>query len=217
MDSTIQIQNLKSQLINMKLQLDNIETQNNNLMNSMIMPMIGNSIGEQLLNFSIQMMNTGVQAFNYGINMAMNDTSNYYEQLKNIAQQINYLVNSYDLQPEMNMPLPMMMSTNMMEPPMMGGSTMVFQEDISESQIQEEHFKINVIFEVSGKCVNMVIDNDTTIAQLLNKFTKERISHIKNKEIWFLFNGKQLNKDDTRRCDSVFNSPCPKIIVDLII
>ena len=214
MDSTIQIQNLKSQLINMKLQLDNIETQNNNLMNSMIMPMIGNSIGEQLLNFSIQMMNTGVQAFNYGINMTMNDTSNYYEQLKNISQQINYLVNSYDLQPEMNMPLPMMMSTNMMEPPMMGGSTMVFQEDISESQIQEEHFKINVIFEVLGKYVNMVIDNDTTIAQLLNKFTKERISHIKNKEIWFLFNGKQLNKDDTRRCDSVFNSPCPKIIVD---
>ena len=45
MDSSLQMQGIKTQLENMKLQIDNIEIQNNNIMNQMMM---NNSIGDQL-------------------------------------------------------------------------------------------------------------------------------------------------------------------------
>ena len=52
MDSNIQIQTLKSQIENMKLQIDNISIQNNNMF------MMNAPIGGQLINLSMQMLNT---------------------------------------------------------------------------------------------------------------------------------------------------------------
>ena len=54
MDTNLQIQGIKSQVNNMKLQIENIEMQNNNGF------MMQNPIGEQLLNLSIQMLNSGL-------------------------------------------------------------------------------------------------------------------------------------------------------------
>ena len=59
MDSSNQIQVIKSNIENLKLQIDNIEMQNNNGKNMID----NNKIGEQLIALSIQMFNDGIQAF----------------------------------------------------------------------------------------------------------------------------------------------------------
>ena len=64
----------------MKLKIDNISIQNN------IMFMMNAPIGGQLINLSMQMLNTGIQTFNIGKIMMMNmNMDNYYEQLKKIS------------------------------------------------------------------------------------------------------------------------------------
>ena len=64
----------------MKLQIDNISMQNNNMF------MMNAPIGGQLINLSMQMLNTGIQTFNIGKTMMMNmNIDNYYEQLKKIS------------------------------------------------------------------------------------------------------------------------------------
>ena len=64
MDSSVQIQIIKSQIDNLKFQIENIETQNNQMKNGMmgIMGMMDtNKIGEQMVNLSIQTLNIGIQ------------------------------------------------------------------------------------------------------------------------------------------------------------
>ena len=87
MDSNFQIQTIKSQIDNMKLQIENIEMQNNNMMNQMMF----NQIGEPLLILGIQMLNIGIQTFNFGKNLSIN-LNKYFDQLKNISEQIINLI-----------------------------------------------------------------------------------------------------------------------------
>ncbi len=53
MDTSLQIQGLKLQIDHMKMQIEDIIVQNNNSL------MMVNPIGDQLLNLSIQMINSG--------------------------------------------------------------------------------------------------------------------------------------------------------------
>ena len=93
MDTTFQIQEIKSQIINMKLRIENIEMQNNNMINS---------IGEQLLMLSFDMFNNGIKTYNLGKKLTMN-FDKYFEQIKNISNQINNLINSYYLEKQLKM------------------------------------------------------------------------------------------------------------------
>ena len=96
MDLKIQIQTLKSQIDNMKLQLDNIETQYNNMLN--FPRIIANQISEQILNLSVQMINSGIQTFNYTKNLVMNNNK-FNSHLKNISELLNSLINGNNTMP----------------------------------------------------------------------------------------------------------------------
>ena len=103
MDTTFQIQEIKSQIINMKLRIENIEMQNNNMINS---------IGDQLLMLSFDMFNNGIKTYNLGKKLTMN-FDKYFEQIKNISNQINNLINSYYLEKQLQMAQQQMMQQQM--------------------------------------------------------------------------------------------------------
>ena len=75
MDTTFQIQEIKSQIINMNLRIENIEMQKNNMINSTV---------DQLLMLSFDMFNNGIKTYNLGKKLTMN-FDKYFEQIKNIS------------------------------------------------------------------------------------------------------------------------------------
>ena len=109
MDTTFQIQEIKSQIINMKLRIENIEMQNNNMINS---------TGDQLLMLSFDMFNNGIKTYNLGKKLTMN-FDKYFEQIKNISNQINNLINSYYLEKQLKMAQQQMAQQQMMQQQMM--------------------------------------------------------------------------------------------------
>ena len=105
MDTTFQIQEIKSQIINMNLRIENIEMQNNNMINS---------TGDQLLMLSFDMFNNGIKTYNLGKKLTMN-FDKYFEQIKNISNQINNLINSYYLEKQLKMAQQQMAQQQMMQ------------------------------------------------------------------------------------------------------
>ena len=105
MDTTFQIQEIKSQIINMKLRIENIEMQNNNMINS---------TGDQLLMLSFDMFNNGIKTYNLGKKLTKN-FDKYFEQIKNISNQINNLINSYYLEKQLQMAQQQMAQQQMMQ------------------------------------------------------------------------------------------------------
>ena len=105
MDTTFQIQEIKSQIINMNLRIENIEMQNNNMINS---------TGDQLLMLSFDMFNNGIKTYNLGKKLTMN-FDKYFEQIKNISNQINNLINSYYLEKQQQMAQQQMAQQQMMQ------------------------------------------------------------------------------------------------------
>ena len=143
MDTSIQIQGIKSQIENMKFQIDNIEIQNNNSSFMMI-----NSIGEQLINLSLQMLNTGIRAFNIGSNLSMN-INKYYNSIMQISNQINNILTSQQMMNQM-VPLNVMQQQMIMQPKM--------------------HKKNVYITDSVGRRINFIIDKDTTVKELCDKY-----------------------------------------------
>ena len=143
MDTSIQIQGIKSQIENMKFQIDNIEIQNNNSSFMMI-----NSIGEQLINLSLQMLNTGIRAFNIGSNLSMN-INKYYNSIMQISNQINNILTSQQMMNQM-MPL------NVMQPQM-----------IMQPKIRKKNAFIK---DSRGRGINVIIDKDTTVKELCDEY-----------------------------------------------
>ena len=105
MDTTFQIQEIKSQIINMKLRIENIEMQNNNMINS---------TGDQLLMLSFDMFNNGIKTYNLGKKLTKN-FDKYFEQINNISNQINNLINSYYLEKQLQMAQQQMAQQQMMQ------------------------------------------------------------------------------------------------------
>ena len=144
MDTSFQIQEIKSQIENMKLQIENIENQNNNMINT---------IGDQLIILSIQMFNTGIKTVNIGKNLT-NNFDKYLGQIKKIPEQITNLINSYNLeekQQQMQMLQQQMMQQQMIQQQMM-------QQQIDDWKI------VNAVFEdYRGLVTNLVIETENTL------------------------------------------------------
>ena len=186
MDVNIQIESLKSQIENMKLQIDNIEMQSNNMF------MMNNaSIVEQILNLSIQMFNAGIHAFNTGKNIpTMINIQKFYEQLRNISDQINLVINANNMQ--------QMQPINILQQPIQG-------------QQQEIIFKYkNITFE-NSRCpngqfkTNIVVKFGTTVKEVLDQYML-RVYGTVNKKLIFLYNSKQINRDEKRVIEDFFKS-----------
>ena len=200
MDTSIQIQSIKTQIENMNLQINNIELQNNNML------MMNNySIKEQILNLSIQMFNTGIQAFNTGknINVMMN-MQNSYDKLKKISEQISSIISEYD---DMNM---LLMQQQMMMQQMQ--QQIEAQQQLMKPQIKE---KYNMIFKTTkGKVNNLIVDFDITVGELINRYINNYYGPVKGGLI-FLFNGKRIKMNEQRTVKDFFGMvKNPNIIVN---
>ena len=180
MDISLQIQGIKTQLDNMKLQVDNIEMLNNN-------PMMKNTIGDQLLNLSLQILNTGIQIFNSGKIFSLN-SNKYFEKLKEISNQINNVINSYNMDKMQQQ----MMQQQMMQQQMMQ-QQMMQQQMMQQQMMQQQNidsFKINVSFKGNFQSFSLAVKPNMTIKELCDKF-KEKITinynSLKNKQFFLLY------------------------------
>ena len=186
MDITFRIQGIKSQIENMNLQIDNIQSQNN-IMN---MNMVSNQIGEQLLNLSFQLLNTGIQAFNAGKNMiTIMDTNKFYERLKNISEQINLIINYNDM-------------NQMQQQQMMMQQQMMIQQQMNEKQPiinghSDKRPSKNIIFikEVGIRnTINIKAKYGTKVEEVLNEYIN-RIS-VNDEKLVFVFNANKINRNE---------------------
>ena len=164
MDINLQIQGIKSTIDNMKLQIENIEIQNNNPMFQMMM----NPVGDQLLNLSIQMLNSGFQLFNYAINLTMNG-SKFFMQLQKISEQINSEINSFNIK-NMNQ---QMIQQQMLQQQII--RQQMIQQQMMQHQIKNNKMelgkKINVTFRnLDGSQINIIVEEDITVKQILDKY-----------------------------------------------
>ena len=190
MNPLIQIQSLKSQIGNMKLQIDNIEMQNYNLL------MINNPIVEQLLNLSIQMFNAGIQAFNMGKNMnVVMNISMFYEQLKNIMEQVNSLIN------ENNLDQMMMQQQMMIQPPNFE------QQELMQQNIMNDNIKRKNIVFINARSKNYKIllqaKYGTTVEEILQQYMHKEYGSIQQ-NIYFIFNAKVVKKDEKTVIEDYF-------------
>ena len=200
MDSNIQIQTLKSQIEYMKLQIDNISMQNNNMF------MMNAPIGGQLINLSMQMLNTGIQTFNIGKTMMMNmNMDNYYEQLKKVSEQINSMINEYDMQQQQ-----MIMQQQMM----MQQAMMMQQQMNNESQIE----KINITFKnIRGMRTVIIAKYGTQVKDVLKQYIEKNYGFQNNKKLIFVYNAKRINENEVEVVEEYFSIyPNPTITVNEI-
>ena len=192
MDINLQIQGIKSTIDNMKLQIENIEIQNNNPMFQMMM----NPVGDQLLNLSIQMLNSGFQLFNYAINLTMNG-SKFFMQLQKISEQINSEINSFNIK-NMNQQMiqQQMLQQQMMQQKML--HQQMIQPQMENNQIQSVK-KVNVPFRnLDGSQINIIVEEDITVKQILDKYMS-RVYGYENEEIKFICNSKILIRNSSTK------------------
>ena len=198
MDTTIQIQALKSQIMNIQFQIDNIDIQNKNafMINKI-------QIGEQLLNLSVQILNIGIQAFSFGKAIVTN-YNKYTEQLKLISQQINSFIYENNI-------LQQKMANQLMiqQPPMM----IMHQNNNVLNQPQ----KYNVIFKVINQPLDSTVTTVTiqegmTVEELLNRYinkVKDQFSNdqIKKMEFSSTISGiGKLYRNEKRKINNVFRN-----------
>ena len=196
-EKIMQIQSLKLQIDNIKCQLDNIELQyKNNIQMGMTNLLNESLIGEQLLNLSIQLLNSGISSFNIGKKLNI-EYEDYNEKLNKIIEQINLLTNENNIQPLLMMPPPLMLNNQ---------SQMFDYNYNYKNSIQKK----NIVFDDrSGEIINIQVENGTTIAELLEQYFdrlyNQNINNI-NYKIKFLYDGKTLEMYDQRKIEEVFKS-----------
>ena len=204
MDINLQIQGIKSQIDNIKLQLENIEMQNN-------VPMMMNPIGDQLLNLSIQILNTGIQTFNIGKDNSMNHDI-YYEKLQIILDQINKMINSYNMEAmQQQMMQQQMMQQQMMQQQMM--QQQIMQQQIMQQQmiqqINADSFKINIVFNYIpylGR-INLTVEPNMTVKELCCKFNEKIFSmddRLKNSKYILLRNAGKIDTNSLKSVSDYF-------------
>ena len=195
-EKIMQIQSLKCQIDNIKCQLDNIELQyKNNIQMGMTNLLNESLIGEQLLNLSIQLLNSGISSFNIGKKLNI-EYEDYNEKLNKIIEQINLLTNENNIQPLLMMPPPLMLNNQ----------SQMFDYNYNNNCIQKK----NIVFDDrSGEIINIQVEYGTTIAELLEQYFdrlyNQNINNI-NYKIKFLYDGKTLEMYDQRKIEEVFKS-----------
>ena len=198
MNDNILIIALKSQIENMKLQIDNIEMQNNNIL------LMNNPKGDQLLNLSIQLFNSGIQAFNAGKNTIVMNKVKFYEQLKNISEQINIILNA-------NFMESIQQQMTIQQQIMPQQQQMMMQQKIKNKKEQY----INIGFDNCRKHnVNLAVKYGTTIEELLNKYINE-VYGITNKKLNFIFNAKRLERNDQNKVEQFFQNFSRIIVTEI--
>jgi len=202
-EKIMQIQSLKCQIDNIKCQLDNIELQyKNNIQMGMTNLLNESLIGEQLLNLSIQLLNSGICSFNIGKKLNI-EYEDYNEKLNKIIEQINLLTNENNIQPLLMMPPPLMLNNQ----------SQMFDYNYNNNCIQKK----NIVFDDrSGEIINIQVEYGTTIAELLEQYFdrlyNQNINNI-NYKIKFLYDGKTLEMYDQRKIEDVFKANIANICV----
>ena len=200
MDTSFQIQEIKSQIENMKLQIENIESQNNNMVNT---------IGDQLLILSIQMFNTGIKTVNAGKNLT-NNFDKYLGQITKIPEKINNLINSYNLEKQQQQ-----MQQQMMNQQMQFLQQQMLQQQMQQQQMQQQQMQqqqiddwkiVNIVFKDSSLgATNLVIETEKTLKDLLDKYMN-KIYGYNNSKIVFIVNGSKIKRNSNIKIKDYFSS-----------
>ena len=144
---------------------------------------MNNPIVGQLINLSIQMMNTGIQTFNYGKNMMMvmnmNSMEYFYEELKKVSKQINLVINEYNNYKNLQQNMILMQQNLMMH-----------------QQCEPEIKFVNLRFDhSSGKKSLISVKHGTTVKEALNLYFIKEFGNPVDKII-FNYNGSLINKNE---------------------
>ena len=214
MDINMQIQGIKTEFYSMKLQIENIEMQNNNIMNKMMM---NNPIGDQMLNLSIQMINTGLQTFKSGKYMSINSIK-YFDKLKKISEQINEMINSLNMEMQQQMMQQEMMRQQMMQQQMMQQQMIqqqMMQQQMMQQQMMQQQennmdYKVNIIFNGNFKAFCIPINPYETIKDLTDRFKKKfekdngLKNALKNGDFELLYNASKIEKNSLTKIKVYF-------------
>ena len=200
MNFNFQIQPLKSQIINMRFQIDNIELQMNN--NSLYPMNIENTIknncqiSEHLLSLSIQMINTGIQAFNIGKEFGKLNMQNYLWQLKQISDQINIIIIN-----ENNF-----LQQKIMEGQRKQQSFMMECQNDALNKVKKINF-INKSIPICVEFMTIEAKYGEKVKDVLNRYL-ERISchRLYKKEEIFQYKGNNLDRNEERVIEDYFSS-----------
>ena len=175
--------------------------------------MMNNPIGGQLINLSMQMLNTGIQTFNIGKILMINmNLDNFYEQLKKISEQINSMINEYDMLQQQ-----MIMQQQMMQHQMMMQQQMIMQQQLKVNQNQAnfdtQSKYINIQFENDSlELINMIFKYGTSVKDALNQYIIKAYGFSKDKIIFF-YNGCKINKNELSKIENFINFSGDKIQV----
>ena len=194
----MQLQLIKSQIENMRTVITNIEMQNN-IMNASFQ-------GEQLKDLGIQMFNTGLNTFNLGKSLSASLFDNYIIQLKNISEQISFIINTYNTS---NQQMQMMM-----EQQNQFMQAQIMNQNINNIQENIEIKKMNIIFIIkngSDPVIPITYNFGTKIKDALEIFSN-KIGKNKN-QLNFRYKGRYINYDDERKVEEVFGGGVPRIYV----
>jgi len=206
MNFNFQIQPLKSQIINMRFQIDNIELQMNN---NSLYPMnientenIGNTIrnncqiSEQLLSLSIQLINTGIQAFNIGKEFGKLNMQNYLWQLKQISDQINIIIiNENNFLQQM-----------IMEQQMDNQNYMMKCQNDALNKVKKIDF-INKSIPICEEFITIEAKYGEKVKDVLNRYLERIGCHrLYKKEEIFQYKGNNLDRNEERVIEDYFSS-----------
>ena len=158
--------------------------------------MMFNQIGEPLLILGIQMLKIGIQTFNFGKSLSIN-LSKYFDQLKNISEQIINLINinNIDNQKQMMQQLQLMQQQQIMQ-----------QQELFQNQVLPLR-KINVVFHSNkSRDICLAVDPNITIKELNEKFY-ERIKGllVKFRDYSLIYSANEIKKDDQTKIKDYFN------------
>ena len=194
----MQLQLIKSQIENMRTVITNIEMQNN-IMNASFQ-------GEQLKDLGIQMFNTGLNTFNLGKSLSVSLFDNYIIQLKNISEQISFIINTYNTS---NQQMQMMM----MEQQNQFMQAQIMNQNINNIQENIEIKKMSIVFVIRNghdPVITITYNFGTKIKDALEIYLN-KIGKNKN-QLNFYYNGR-INYDDERKVEEVFTGGIPRIDV----
>ena len=194
----MQLQLIKSQIENMRTVITNIEMQNN-IMNASFQ-------GEQLKDLGIQMFNTGLNTFNLGKSLSVSLFDNYIIQLKNISEQISFIINTYNTS---NQQMQMMM----MEQQNQFMQAQIMNQNINNIQKNIEIKKMSIVFVIRNghdPVITITYNFGTKIKDALEIYLN-KIGKNKN-QLNFYYNGR-INYDDERKVEEVFGGGVPRIYV----
>ena len=194
MDKNFQIQGIQLQLDYMKMRIDNIIIQNK-------IPLMMKNVEDNLLYLSIQMLNTGLQAFINGINLSMNKDK-FYEKLSKISKQINNILSSHH-----------MINQNMIFQ-QQKVQLQIVQQQMEEQQrimgeqkaIMQNMPKINVIFEdlIYSEKKIIIVQPVITFKELFEKYKNEIGIERYNTIKCFVTNSYTLLKGDNNRLEKYY-------------